>query len=64
MSKHIIIRVEKELWPYALKAAEAWLLYHNTPQWDRHKKKLTQRVDGHPVAFMVHETKTGNLVVT
>lgn len=64
MDKQIIIRVEKELWPYALKAAEAWLLYHNTPNWDKHKRKLTQRVDGRQVAFMVHETKKGNIVVT
>jgi hypothetical protein len=61
--KPLIIRTELSLWDAARKAAEAWILYFNTPDWDKHKKKLTQRVGDKQIGFDVHETKTGTIVV-
>jgi len=61
--KPLIARVIPELYDAAAKAAQAWILYHDTPNWDRHKNKLTQRVNGVQVAFDVHETKKGSIVV-
>jgi len=40
----------------ALKAAQAFALWHNTPNWDKEKRIIGKY-------FFVHETKTGTIVV-
>lgn len=55
-NKKFIFNVQPQEIAAAKKIAETFMMWYNTPRWDKAKIKMDSR-------FTVHETETGTIVV-
>ena len=54
--RRVILNVRYEDLPAAAKMAQDWHTWYDTPEWDKKKQSFGGK-------FIVHETKTGTIVI-